>query len=173
MAHGGAGVGITFALDMQSPRTVRTCHSVGTTRSREAGWAMVLLLKILHLFQPSKSFLILVLKQGSVFRQDGLLVTEGHMCISHRCCFAHQLSKGDLCQSGLVQVFGGCIHQCQKKFLEQPYTHFYSIRPWCMWLCWKSFRVVQSLECMQVVRWWTAISAQIAFGFMWNVSIHS
>ena len=29
--------GITFALDMQSPRTVRTCHSVGTSRSREAG----------------------------------------------------------------------------------------------------------------------------------------
>ena len=27
----------TFALDVQSPRTVRTCHSVGTTRSREFG----------------------------------------------------------------------------------------------------------------------------------------
>ena len=26
-----------FALEMQSPRTVRTCPTVGTTRSREAG----------------------------------------------------------------------------------------------------------------------------------------
>ena len=28
---------ITFVLDKQSPRTVRTCHSVGTTRCCEAG----------------------------------------------------------------------------------------------------------------------------------------
>ena len=30
-------IGSTFALDMQSPRSVRICHSVGNTRSREAG----------------------------------------------------------------------------------------------------------------------------------------
>ena len=28
---------VVTGLDMQSPRTVRTCHSMGTTRSREAG----------------------------------------------------------------------------------------------------------------------------------------
>ena len=28
---------------------------------------------------------------------------------------AHQLSRSDLCQSGLVQVLGGCIHKCQKE----------------------------------------------------------
>ena len=28
---------ITLALDFQSPSIVRTCHSVGTTRSRETG----------------------------------------------------------------------------------------------------------------------------------------
>ena len=33
----GARIEIKFVLDVQSPRTVRTCHSVGTTRSREAG----------------------------------------------------------------------------------------------------------------------------------------
>ena len=27
-----------------------------------------------------------------------------------------------MCQSGLVQVFGGCIHECQEKLLEQSYT---------------------------------------------------
>ena len=27
----------TLALDIQTPSTVRTCHSVGTTRSRETG----------------------------------------------------------------------------------------------------------------------------------------
>ena len=32
-----AWTGITLALEIQSPRTVRTCHSVGTTCSREAG----------------------------------------------------------------------------------------------------------------------------------------
>ena len=29
--------GVTVALDMQSPRTFRICHSVGTTRSRADG----------------------------------------------------------------------------------------------------------------------------------------
>ena len=33
----GAWIEITFALDIQSPRTVRTCHSVGTTCLRESG----------------------------------------------------------------------------------------------------------------------------------------
>ena len=35
----------------------------------------------------------------------GRFATSGHLCISHRCCSAHQLGKSDLCQSGLVQVF--------------------------------------------------------------------
>ena len=35
--YGSAWIEITFALDMQSARTVRTCHSVGTTCSFEAG----------------------------------------------------------------------------------------------------------------------------------------
>ena len=33
----GARIEITFALDIESPRTDRTCHSVGTKCSREAG----------------------------------------------------------------------------------------------------------------------------------------
>ena len=77
--HCGARIKIKFDLEMQSPRTERTCHSVGTTRSREAGtnssgcdsspklWtnplrlrapqegpsATVLLLKVLYLLQPA------------------------------------------------------------------------------------------------------------------------
>ena len=35
--HRGARIEITFALDVQSPRTERTCHSVGTKCSREVG----------------------------------------------------------------------------------------------------------------------------------------
>ena len=78
--YGGARIVINLVLDIQSPRTVRTCHSVGTTRSREAGtnssgckrfptlWkfhlgffasqecplAVILLLKVLCLLQPPK-----------------------------------------------------------------------------------------------------------------------
>ena len=57
-------------------------------------------------------------------------------------------SRSDLCQSGLVQVSAGGIHQCQETFLEQSC----SIRPWCMWSCWNSLHVVHSVECLQVVR---------------------
>ena len=70
----------------------------------------------------------------------------------HRCCLAHQLSRSDLCPSGLVQNFGGCVHECQKKFLEQSYTHLSSIRPWCMWSCRTSLYVVHSAECLHVAR---------------------
>ena len=35
--YSGAWIELTFAFDFQSPRTERTCHSVGTTRSREVG----------------------------------------------------------------------------------------------------------------------------------------
>ena len=32
----------------------------------------------------------------------GRCATQGHLCNSHRCCFAHQLGRSDLCHSGLV-----------------------------------------------------------------------
>ena len=35
--YAGVRIQITFAFDIQSPRTDRHCHSVGTTRSREIG----------------------------------------------------------------------------------------------------------------------------------------
>ena len=50
------------------------------------------------------------------------LTTQGYLCVSDCCCLAHQLGRSDLCQSGLVQDFGGCIHECQEKFREQPNT---------------------------------------------------
>ena len=50
------------------------------------------------------------------------------------------------------QVFGGCIHECQQKFLEQSYTHFSSVRPWCLWSCRNSLHVVHSVESLHVVR---------------------
>ena len=62
----------------------------------------------------------------------GVLPLEVNLCISHRCCLAHQLGRSNLCQSGLVQVLGGWIHECQENFLEQSYTHLSSVRPWCM-----------------------------------------
>ena len=83
----------------------------------------------------------------------GVLPLTGHLCTSHRCCLAHQLSRSDWCQSGLIQVFGGCIQSTSAKiiFLEQSYTHLCSIRPWCMCSCWNSRHVVHSVECLQVV----------------------
>ena len=62
-------------------------------------------------------------------QSHGRLTTWGHLCISHRCCLAHQLGRSDLYQSGLVQVFGGCINECQEKLLEQPYTDLSSVWP--------------------------------------------
>ena len=50
------------------------------------------------------------------------------------------------------QVFGGCIHECEEKFLEQSYTYLSSVRPWCMRSCRKSLHVVHSVECLHVVR---------------------
>ena len=35
----------------------------------------------------------------------------------------HQLGRCDLRQSGLVQFFRICIHECREKLLEQSYTH--------------------------------------------------
>ena len=32
------------------------------------------------------------------------------------------------------------------------YTHLCSVRPWCMWSCWNSLHVVQSVVCLHVVR---------------------
>ena len=82
----------------------------------------------------------------------GVLPLEGHLCISHRCCLAHQVGRSDLCQSGLVQVVGGCIHESQEKLLEQSYTHLSSVWPWCMRSFRKSLHVVHSVECLHVVR---------------------
>ena len=72
--YGGARIETTSAFEIQSPRTERTCHSVGTIGSREIGtnlsvckmsprlWkilstqedpsAVILLLKVLYLIQP-------------------------------------------------------------------------------------------------------------------------
>ena len=52
----------------------------------------------------------------------GRLATQGHLCISHCCCHAHQLGRSDLCQSGLVLFFGVCIHECQDSFLQLSRT---------------------------------------------------
>ena len=43
-------------------------------------------------------------------------------------------------------------HERQEKFLEQSHTHLCSVRPWCMWSCWKSLHVVHSVECLHVMR---------------------
>ena len=80
------------------------------------------------------------------------LTTSGYLGISHCRCLAHQLGSSDLCQSGLVQILGSCVHECQEKFLEQSYTHLCSVRTWCMWSCWNSLHVVHSVECLHVVR---------------------
>ena len=48
--------------------------------------------------------------------------------------------------------FGGCIHECQEKDLEQTYTHPSSAWPWCMRSCRKSLHVVHSAECLHVVK---------------------
>ena len=41
--------------------------------------------------------------------------TQSYLCVPHRCCLTHQLGRSDLCQSGLVQIFGGCIHECRER----------------------------------------------------------
>ena len=40
----------------------------------------------------------------------------------------------------------------KEKFLEQSYTHLCSVLPWCRWSCRNSLYVVQSVECLHVVR---------------------
>ena len=34
-----------------------------------------------------------------------MFCTQCYLCVSHRCCFTHQLGMSDLCQKGLVQFF--------------------------------------------------------------------
>ena len=41
--------------------------------------------------------------------------TQSYLCVPHRCCLTHQLVRSDLCQSGLAQIFGGCIHECRER----------------------------------------------------------
>ena len=65
---------------------------------------------------------------------------------------AHHLGRTNLCQSGLVQIFGGCIDECQEKLLEQSYTHLSSVWPWSMRSCRKSLHIVHSIECLHVMR---------------------
>ena len=82
----------------------------------------------------------------------GRFTTLGYLCVSHRCCLTHQLGKSDLCQSGLVQVFGDRLHECQEKLLEQSYTHLGSVWPWSMLSRRKSLHIVHSIECLHVMR---------------------
>ena len=48
----------------------------------------------------------------------GRLDTSGHLCISHRCCLAHQLGMSDLCQSGLIQVLEAVSTSAKRFFLN-------------------------------------------------------
>ena len=78
--------------------------------------------------------------------------TKGYLCVSDRCCLAHQLGRSDLCQRCLVQFFGGCINKCQEKLLEQSNTHLSSVWPRSMRSCRKSLHIEHSVECLHVMR---------------------
>ena len=82
----------------------------------------------------------------------GVLPLKGYLCVSHRCCLAHQLGKSDLCQSCLVQFFGGCINKCQEELLEQSNTHLSSVWPGSARSFGKSVHIVHSIECLHVKR---------------------
>ena len=81
------------------------------------------------------------------------LTTKGHLCVSHGCCFTHQLSRCDLRMSGLVQIFKDCMQKCRGKLLEQPYTHVSSNWPRDVWSNWKSLHIVYSVKFLHVM--WT------------------
>ena len=84
------------------------------------------------------------------------------------------LSKQDLCVQELCgPCFGCCIHERQDNFLEHSYTHPCSVRPWCVSSCGNSRYDMHSVKCQCVVGWRQEMFAQIAFGFISNVSIHS
>ena len=101
----------------------------------------------------------------------GRLTTWGHLWISHSHCLAHQLGRSDLCQICLVQIFGGWSSKCQEKLLEQSYVHLSSV--WSCGPVTSLFKVCMRWNaCMSRV-WWKAMSTQIAFGFIWKVSINS
>ena len=97
----------------------------------------------------------------------GRLATQGHLCVFHSCCLTHQLGKSDLCQSGLVQVFGGCIPPVPRE-ISRTVVHPSLLGSAMVHVVLLDF----SLRCA-FGGWWNAISAQIALEFMWNVSIHS
>ena len=99
--------------------------------------------------------------------------TQSYLCVSNRSCFAHQLDRCILWQSSLVQILGGCIHEYREKLLEQSDTHLSS--NWA-----RSVRSCRNILILCIRQhacvswgWWTAMSAQFAFGFIWKVSIHS
>ena len=50
------------------------------------------------------------------------------------------------------RFFGGCIHECEEKLLEQSYTNFSSVWPWNVRSCLKSLHIVHSIECLHVMR---------------------
>ena len=52
----------------------------------------------------------------------------------------------------LVQIVGGCIHECWEKLLEQSCTHLSSIWPRCVRSNWKSPHIMHSIECLHVMR---------------------
>ena len=57
-----------------------------------------------------------------------------------------------ICDRVVWSRFGGCIHECQEKLLEQSYTHLCSVRPWCMWSFGNFLHIVHSMECLHVMR---------------------
>ena len=58
---------------------------------------------------------------------------------------------GVVCEIGLVQIFGGWIHECRKKLLAQSYTHLSTICPRSVRSCRKCLYVVQSMESLHVM----------------------
>ena len=82
----------------------------------------------------------------------GFFATQSYLCVSHRRCFAHQLSRCDLWQSSLVQILGGCVHECREELFTQSNTDFSSISPRCVWSSRKSPHIVHSMECLHVMR---------------------
>ena len=86
---------------------------------------------------------------GSLHRR---VATQSYLCVSHRRCVAHQLGTCDLWQSSLVQIFGGCVHECREEPCKQSDTDFSSMCPKSMWSNRKSLNIVHLTECLHVMK---------------------